>query len=80
MVRAKFRCVEVGQISTSYGQGPAPVSAERIKLSAVTGPGNEDWSKWTPSGELNFSITNPDAMKQFEAGKDYFIDFSPVEA
>jgi hypothetical protein len=77
MVRAKFRVVESSKVTSAYG-GPKPVESDRIKLSAVTGPGNEDWSKWTPSGDLNIQITNPEAMGQFEVGKDYYIDFTPV--
>ena len=40
---------------------------------------NEQWSKWTPSGELRLSITNPNAYKQFELGQAYFVDFSPAD-
>jgi hypothetical protein len=40
---------------------------------------NREWSKWTPSGELRLTITNPDAYNQFVIGKTYWVDFSPVE-
>jgi hypothetical protein len=40
---------------------------------------NSQWSKYTPSGDLNLTITNPEAYKQFELGKAYFVDFSPAE-
>jgi hypothetical protein len=75
VVRAKFRCTESAKVTSAYGTAK-PAETNRIKLQAVIGPGNEDWSKWTPSGELNIQISNPDAIDQFEVGKDYFIDFT----
>ena len=40
---------------------------------------NRSWSKYTPSGQLHMSITNPTAIDLFEKGKAYYLDFSPVE-
>lgn len=40
---------------------------------------NKSWSKWTPSGHLSITITNPDAIDQFEIGKAYYLDFAPVD-
>jgi hypothetical protein len=37
--------------------------------------GNGDWSKWTPSGELSITITNPAAIAQFELGEVYELTF-----
>ncbi|MBO9108753.1 hypothetical protein J5288_08560 [Agrobacterium sp. S2/73] len=37
--------------------------------------GNGDWSKWTPSGELSMTITNPAAIEQFEIGAVYSLTF-----
>ena len=37
--------------------------------------GNGDWSKWTPSGDLSITITNPSAIKQFEIGEVYLLTF-----
>ena len=39
---------------------------------------NKSWSKWTPSGTLELTITNPEAFNQFAVGQDYFVDFTPV--
>lgn len=79
-VRAKMRCVEKTQRTSASNYGDAkPVDTEEVKLAAVTGPGNESWSKWTPSGRVEMTISNPEAVKQFEVGVDYFVDFSPAE-
>ena len=36
---------------------------------------NESWSKWTPSGEIRMTISNPEAYEQFEPNANYFITF-----
>jgi len=81
MVRAKFRCVEkvVRHSQSAFGSGGV-ADSEEVKLSAVMGEENKPWSKWTPSGEIRMSITNPEAVAQFEVGKDYFVDFTPCES
>lgn len=40
---------------------------------------NYSFSKATPSLNLTMSITNPGAFGAFEAGKEYYLDFTPVE-
>ncbi len=72
-VRAKFRCE-----SKTIEPGCDGVS---VRFEAVYGDGeaNKQWSKWTPSGTLTMQITNPSASEQFEAGKEYFLDFTPAE-
>lgn len=36
---------------------------------------NFEWSKWTPSGYIELTITNPDALDQFEVHKAYMLTF-----
>jgi len=79
MVRCKMRCVYKAEASSQYGGAPAPVSSTEIRLQPLAGPGNEEWTKYTPGGELKLIVTNPAASEQFKAGQDYFIDISPVE-
>ncbi len=75
-VRAKMRCMllkdggsgEDGQIRTVSFY---PVHEDNGL--------NKEWSRWTPSGELTLTITNPAAHRQFELGKVYFVDITPVE-
>jgi hypothetical protein len=81
MVRAKMRCTEKTSRTSASNYGEAkPVDTEEITLRPVVGPGNEAWSRWTPSGEVKLTINNPAAVAQFEVGKDYFVDFTPAEA
>lgn len=60
---AKFTCASV----TDYG------GSEEVKFHAAHGPGNESWSKATPGGNLQVSISNPAARGQFEPGKSYLL-------
>lgn len=65
-VRAKFVCN--GNIEGA------------VSLQAVTQGSEENKIFWdyTPSGIINLFITNPNAVNQFEPGKEYYVDFTPV--
>lgn len=77
MIRAKFSCGKIDKYPEN-----ATEQFETVILNAVysSDPESENysWSKWTPSGMLNLTITNPDAQGKFEVGKEYFIDISEV--
>lgn len=76
-VRAKFRCIERKETGSNYGpKVEGQKTQEAVVLAAVYGPGNEAWSKWTPSGRLELAITNPAALDQFTVGEEYFIDIT----
>lgn len=64
---------------------PKDVNAT-VKLAAAFGTylkglpeGNGDWSKWTPSGDLSITITNPSAIEQFELGGVYKMTFERAD-
>lgn len=67
-VRAKFKCVEVLK-------GEA---GDRVKLAPVVGESEENKSffKWTPSGQIEMGIMNPEASAQFIPGQEYYVDFT----
>jgi hypothetical protein len=72
MVRAKFFVKEkhIG------------VETQTIILYPVTNGSeeNKNFFKWTPSGEVKLQCLNPEASNQFEVGKEYYVDFTKVEA
>lgn len=72
-IRAKFRC--------HFIQKADDDSHRTVHLSAVTSGSteNEEWSKYTPGGQLSMHVSNPEAFKQFEQGKEYHLDIKPVE-
>lgn len=77
-VRAKFQCLE---IKNHHVQGGADQVLAEVRLTPVYGGSeeNKSWSRYTPSGEIKMSITNPDAIAKFELGKEYYVDFTPVD-
>lgn len=71
------------------GKPPVPVYEEielaSIDLHPVTAGGeangeNARFFHATPSGSINIGCVNPEASAQFEIGKEYYIDFTPVPA
>ena len=83
-VRAKFVCNSVKPYSYDDGK---TVAGKNITMTAaiayceggVRKDENESWSAATPSGNISIHISNPAAFDQFEEGKSYYLDFTPVE-
>ena len=75
MVRAKFR---VESVEPNEGD---QVEGSVIKLWPVTSGSeeNEKFFNLTPSGHIELGTINPEAAKQFEVGKEYYVDFTPAE-
>ena len=72
MVRSKFIVNRVSK--TRFGH-------HEIALSPVTSGSEENkkfWA-WTPTGSITIGTINDEAVKQFEAGKEYYVDFAPAE-
>lgn len=77
-VQAMFYVKEINHRAT----GDASSVNVEVKMGAAFGTylkglpeGNGDWSKWTPSGDLSITITNPAAIEQFEVGGVYSLTF-----
>lgn len=68
MVRAKFKVNEI-----TYTENGA-----KLLLTPVTKttPENESFFKWTPAGRLEMQIVSLDTAKNFEVGKEYYVDFT----
>ena len=74
-VRAKFSCVSVKAMANNM----AEIVCQAVNR-GNSNADNEQWSKWTPSGNLTMSCTNPEATAQFTPGKDYFLTIEEVPA
>lgn len=59
------------------------ITSEEITLSAVysdkEGSANKQWSKWTPSGQLRFQVSNPQAFGKVLPGQFYYVDLTPTD-
>ncbi len=74
-VRAKFWVTDIEHHHTA-GPGEVCATVTMMPIYNNGDPENESWSKYTPSGELRMTITNPAAIDAFEKGKPYYIDFT----
>jgi hypothetical protein len=75
-VKAKFYVSSVAEQAHSPGQRPP--DSKVVRLAAATGQGNEQWSRWTPSGTIEMTINNPAAYEQFQVGQYVEITFESV--
>ena len=87
-VRAKFTLSSVKTTQWQWG-GNATGDPEKthpgqrsLVFNAVCDygtPENQRFAKATPSGTLEMVVDNEEAVKQFEVGKSYYLDFTPAE-
>lgn len=70
--RAKFK---VTSITESEG------GLKTANLQPVTGgsPENESFYKWTPGGQIQLSVLNPEVAKDFVPGRAFYVDFTPAD-
>ena len=72
-VRAKFQLNSI----TNYAYG-----GKQLKFAVVYDTSTEEnrrFTKATPSGQMEMTIDNPEAVAQFELGKFYYADCSPAD-
>lgn len=52
----------------------------RLKANPVSNGSEENkvFFKYTPSGQIDLSVINPDIVDTFKAGQELYVDFSPV--
>jgi hypothetical protein len=54
--------------------------SEEITLSAVysdkEGSVNKQWAKWTPAGNLSFTVSNPNVFGRILPGQFYMVDLT----
>lgn len=72
-IRAKFN---VSTVAKHFNGGGASVT-----MSPVVGDAGENKTFWdaTPSGKIEMHITNPDAIKVFENGGEFYVDFTKAD-
>lgn len=77
-MRAKMRVSGVTQFHPSY---------EILEFSAVGRSGsypedgsdeNNTYARWTPTGTVKLTVTNPALFGKYEVGKAYYVDFTPA--
>lgn len=77
-MRAKMRITKVEK----HGE-----TTEVLNFSCVTskpfGPEGESedntFARWSPSGNLSLTITNPNLLGKFSEDQKFYLDFTPAE-
>jgi hypothetical protein len=39
---------------------------------------NKSFAKWTPGGEIQMSISNPELVEKFKVGQEFLINFGEI--
>lgn len=73
-VRAKMVLTEITEFS--WGEGRKFVWTAQYDQSIAE---DQRFAKATPSGRFEMQVDNPVAAEQFQKGKAYYVDFTPVE-
>jgi hypothetical protein len=73
-VTARMRCHFVQRFNVDKPDEYRVVNLNPVYSSDPDSP-NYSFSKWTPSGQISLTITNPDAFSQFAEGKSYNLTF-----
>ncbi len=82
MMRAKF---QVQDLKPFFATPDGQTTQETVYLSAVTGkdpfgPNGESedntYSRWTPTGSLSITITNPALFGKLKVGQKFYLDFT----
>jgi hypothetical protein len=74
-VRAKFKCERAEKQPLDNGHQVS------VRFDAVINdsPENKEWSKWTPSGQLQMTISNENLVDHFIQGQEYFLDIKEAK-
>jgi hypothetical protein len=77
-VRAKFYVGEKAERSNHPNPNYPVQTFETVILYPVNGGSeeNKNFFQYTPSGKIELGIMNQEAAKQFEVGKEYYVDFT----
>lgn len=67
-VRAKFSCI---QIEDEYGG--SSVVFEPVRSGSEE---NREFFKYTPSGSIKLGVIGSSVSRQFQVGRDYYVDFT----
>lgn len=70
-VRAKF------QVTAIHGDKEKTISMQPVYTGSDE---NKAFFAYTPAGSISLGVVNEEACKQFEVGKEYYVDFTLAEA
>lgn len=75
-VRAKFMVTEIHRHAWDSGKGATLVLQPQYDSSI---PEDRRFAQATPSGRMEMRVDNPGAIEALPLGKQFYVDFTPVE-
>lgn len=70
-------------VNTVSKHGGPSTKCEEITLSAVYSDkpdsANHAWSLWTPTGQLKYTVTNPNLFGKIEPGDFFYVDLTKCD-
>lgn len=72
-VRAKF-------VVTSHADIDGKTQVLRLNAVESGSEENKEFFKYTPSGEIRFGTVNPAVKEALPLGKEFYVDFIPVDS
>jgi hypothetical protein len=72
-IRARFKCYSV-----THDSGKNEIVVLQAAYGTRDANDNVQWSKYTPNGKLEMTISQDGAQNQFVPGLDYYLDIAPV--
>lgn len=77
-VRAKVYCAIKAE-QADRGEPESKMVSITLYPVMVNSEENKKFFKYTPNGKLELNILHPSASDQFIVGKEYYVDFTPVD-
>lgn len=86
-MRAKMRVASVTRNKMTEGPEAGKTTSERVQFRCVSkadgypadgSDENNTFAKWTPNGEAFYDINNPALFDKFDAGQEFYVDFTPA--
>lgn len=71
MVRAKFKVTDIQPAGEGFSISLMTVSSGSSE--------NDEFFKLTPAGNVTMAVVSEEVAKQFEVGKEFYVDFTPAE-
>lgn len=78
-MRAKVRVTGATKHSDTYEALTFSFPSKDGAYPADGSDEDQQFSRWTPSGSLSISVTNPNLIGRFKVGDTFYLDFVPVD-
>ena len=75
--RCKFTVTSVEP--TTWSSDPPEIVVRLTTLYDPNDPEDTKFSVYTPSGDMEFRVNNPNVIGMFEEGKSFYVDLTPVK-